>query len=132
MLQSDSLQAMFSFGPREVVAFLLLQLPLAASMGALLMAIAIRSKTFKEAQASSTLVIMVISMAPMVTLFNPGAEAPWYLWMPGLAQNTLMTHMLKGELPTLWQFAQPVIVGLALTVVCLLDVARSMRTAVAR
>lgn len=132
MLQSDSLQAMFSFGPREVVAFLLLQLPLAASMGALLMAIAIRSKTFKEAQASSTLVIMVISMAPMVTLFNPGAEAPWYLWMPGLAQNTLMTHMLKGELPTLWQFAQPVIVGLVLTVVCLWDVARSMRTAVAR
>ncbi|MDM4768466.1 ABC transporter permease [Pelomonas sp. SE-A7] len=132
MLQSDNLQAMFSFGAREVVAFLLLQLPLAASMGALLMAIAIRSKTFKEAQASSTLVIMVVSMAPMVTLFNPGAQAPWHLWVPGLAQNTLMTQLIKGEIPTLWQLAQPVIVGLALTAVCLWDVARSMRTAVAR
>jgi len=132
LIQSDSLQAMFSFGAREVVAFLLLQLPLAAGVGALLMALAIRSKTFKEAQASSALVMTVVGMAPMVTMFNPGGEAAWYLWLPGLAQNTLMMEVLKGETPTLWRLAQPALVGLALTAVCLWDVARSMRSAVAR
>ena len=60
LLQSDSLQAMFQFGWPEVLAFLLLQLPLAAGLGALLMALAIRSKTFKEAQAGSALVITLV------------------------------------------------------------------------
>ena len=90
LLKSDSLQAMFQFGPHEVVAFLLLQLPLAAGLGALLMALAIRSKTFKEAQAGSALVITLVGLAPMVSLLNPSGDAPWYLWVPGLAQNTLM------------------------------------------
>ncbi|MFH7041667.1 ABC transporter permease [Paucibacter sp. JuS9] len=132
LIKSDSLQAMFSFGPREVLAFLLLQLPLAAGIGALLMALAIRSKTFKEAQASSALVMTVVSLAPMVSIFNPGGEAAWYLWLPGLAQNTLMMEVLKGETPALWRLAQPALVGIALTAVCLWDVARSMRSAVAR
>lgn len=132
LIKSDSIQAMFSFGTRELVAFLLLQLPLAMGVGALLMALAIRSKTFKEAQASSALVMMVVSMAPMVSIFNPGGEAAWYLWLPGLAQNTLMLEVLKGETPTLWRLAQPALVGIALTVVCLWDVARSMRSAVSR
>ena len=46
LLKSDSLQAMFQFGGYEVLAFLLLQLPLAAGLGAVLMAMAIRSKSF--------------------------------------------------------------------------------------
>ena len=59
LIRSDSLQAMFQFGWFEVVAFLLLQLPLAAGLGAVLMAVAIRSKTVKEAQASSALIAKV-------------------------------------------------------------------------
>lgn len=132
LLRSDSLQAMFQFGGREVVAFLLLQLPLAAGLGALLMAFAIRSKTFKEAQAGSALVITLVGMAPMVSMLNPGGDAPWYLWMPGLAQNTLMMLVLKGEPLGLMQVLPSVLVGLGLTAGCLLFVARSMRGAVSR
>ena len=86
---------MFQFGSYEVMAFLLLQLPLAVGISAVLMALAIRSKTFKEAQAGSTMVMTAVSLMPMVTLLNPGGEAPWYLWVPGLAQNTLMMLVLK-------------------------------------
>ena len=71
-----------------MLAFLLLQLPLAAGVGALLMALAIRSKTFKEAQASGALVMTVVGMAPMVSMFNPGGEAAWYLWLPGSGPRT--------------------------------------------
>lgn len=132
LLKSDSLQAMFQFGGHEVIAFLLLQLPLAAGLGAVLMALAIRSKTFKEAQAGSALVITLVGLAPMVSLLNPGGDAGWYLWVPGLAQNTLMMLVLKGESLRLMQVLPSVLIGLLLTIVCLGYVARSMRGAVAR
>ncbi len=132
LLKSDSLQAMFQFGPEEVLYFWLLQIPLAAGLSALLMALAIRSKTFKEAQAGSALVITAVSLMPMVSLFNPGGDAPWYLWVPGLAQNTLMLQVLKGETLRLAQVLPGVVVGFALAAVALLYVARSMRAAVAR
>ncbi|TXI18571.1 MAG: ABC transporter permease [Roseateles sp.] len=132
LLKSDSLQAMFQFGSGEVLAFWLLQIPLAAGLSALLMALAIRSKTFKEAQASSALVITAISLMPMVSMFNPGGEAPWYLWVPGLAQNTLMMLVLKGEALRWGQVLPGVVTGVVMTVVGLAFVARSMRSAVAR
>lgn len=132
LLKSDSLQAMFQFGPGEMLAFWLLQIPLAAGLSALLMALAIRSKTFKEAQAGSALVITAVSLMPMVSLFNPGGDAPWYLWVPGLAQNTLMLQVLKGETLRWAQVLPGVAVGFALTAVALFYVARSMRAAVAR
>ena len=81
LLRSDSLQAMFQFGSGEVLAFWLLQIPLAAGLSALLMALAIRSKTFKEAQAGSTLVVTAVTLMPMVSLLNPGGEAAWYYWV---------------------------------------------------
>jgi len=69
---------------------------------------------------------------PMVTLLNPGGDAPWYLWVPGLAQNTLMLAVLKGE-ALRWQQVLPgVVIGFALAAVALAYVARSMRAAVAR
>lgn len=132
LLKSDSLQAMFQFGPSEVLAFWLLQIPLAAGLSALLMALAIRSKSFKEAQASSALVITAISLMPMVSMFNPGGEAPWYLWVPGLAQNTLMMLVLKGEALRWAQVLPGVVTGVVMTVAGLAFVARSMRNAVAR
>ncbi|HEY8881586.1 MAG TPA: ABC transporter permease [Roseateles sp.] len=132
LLKSDVLQAQFSFGAVEVLAFWLLQIPLAAGLSALLMALAIRSKTFKEAQAGSTLVITAVTLMPMVSLLNPGGEAAWYYWVPGLAQNTLMMAVLKGEALRWSQVMPGVIVGFALAAVALLYVARSMRAAVAR
>jgi len=132
LLKSDSLQAMFQFGTPEVLAFWLLQIPLAAGLSALLMALAIRSKTFKEAQAGSTLVVTAVSLMPMVSLLNPGGDAAWYLWVPGLAQNQLMLTVLKGETLRMAQVVPSVVVGFALAAVGLLYVAKSMRAAVAR
>ncbi|RZL37706.1 MAG: ABC transporter permease [Rubrivivax sp.] len=132
LLKSDSLQAMFQFGIEEALAFWLLQIPLAAGLSAMLMALAIRSKTFKEAQAGSTLIVTAVSLMPMVTLLNPGGDAAWYLWVPGLAQNTLMLAVLKGEALRWEQVLPGVVVGFALAAVALWYVARSMRAAVAR
>ena len=97
LLRSDTLAAMFQYGPREALLFLVVLLPFAAALSALLMAVAIRCKTFKEAQANSTVVLLATSLLPLVNVFNLGSEAQWHLWVPALAQNTLMTKVLKGE-----------------------------------
>jgi len=129
LLRSETLAAMFRFGPGEAGAFLLLLLPLAGALAALLMAVAIRCKTFKEAQANATIVVLVVSMLPLVGFLNQGGEAPWHLWVPALAQITLMGRVLKGEALGAVDVGVPLIVSALLAAACLLYVARMLRAA---
>lgn len=96
LLASDTLASLFQFGWREAAWFIALLAPLAGALAALLMAIAIRCRTFKEAQASATIVVLAVSLLPLLLVFNQEGESPWHLWLPGLAQITLMTRVLKG------------------------------------
>ena len=129
LLRSETLSAMFRFGPGEAGQFLLLLLPLAGALSALLMAIAIRCKTFKEAQANATIVVRGVSMLPLVTLFNQSGEAPWHLWVPALAQITLMSRVLKGEALTAPDVLVPMLVSALLAATCIWFVARTLRAA---
>lgn len=132
LLRSDTLQALFQFGLREALLFLAVLLPFAAALSAVLMAVAIRCKSFKEAQASSTLVVLGVSLLPLVTTFNQSGEAPWHLWVPALAQYTLMMRVLKGEGFGLEQVAVPLLVCVLLTAVCVAFVAQRLRSAAVR
>ena len=129
VLRSDTLAAMFQYGPREAALFIVILLPLAAALAAVLMAVAIRSRSFKEAQASSTIVVLAVSLLPLVNVFDLGGEAPWHLWAPALAQNTLMTRVLKGEALGLEQVLIPLAVCIALTSVGVWYVARELHRA---
>ncbi len=129
LLQSDTLAAMFQYGMREALLFLVVLLPFAAALSALLMAVAIRCRTFKEAQASATIVLLATSLLPLVNVFNLGSEAPWHLWVPALAQNTLMTHVLKGQGLGASEVAIPVVVCIVLAAASLGFVARMLRHA---
>jgi len=111
------------------VLFLVVLLPFAAALSAVLMAVAIRCKTFKEAQASATIVILVTSLLPLVNVFNLGGESSWHLWVPALAQSTLMTRVLKGEDFSTAQVVIPLVVCVALTVLGVWFVARMLRQA---
>ncbi len=129
LIQSENLSAMFRFDWREAGAFLLLLLPLAGMLSALLMAIAIRCKSIKEAQANTTIVILVISMAPLVLVLNQSGEAPWHLGVPVLAQLTLMSRVLKGESMLLPEILVPLAVCIVLSLLCLAYVAHKVRKA---
>lgn len=132
VLRSDTLQAMFQYGLREALMFLAVLLPFAAALSAVLMAVAIRCKSFKEAQANSTLVILGVSLLPLATVFNQGGESPWQLWVPALAQQMLMTRVLKGEGFGVEEVVVPLVVCVALTAVGVALVARMLRTAAVR
>jgi sodium transport system permease protein len=132
LLRSDTLAAMFQYGPREAGLFLVVLLPFAAAVSALLMAVAIRCKTFKEAQASTTVVMLGASLLPLINVFSLGGESPWYLWVPALAQNVLMTHVLKGEAFTALQLAVPLGTCAVVTVAGVAFVARALGHAAVR
>jgi sodium transport system permease protein len=129
LLRSETLSAMFRFGPGDAARFLALLLPLAGALSAVLMAIAIRCKSFKEAQANATVVLLGVSMLPLVTLFNPGGEAAWHLWVPALGQITLMGRVLKGEPLAALDLGIPLLVSVAVAAVGVWFVARSLRAA---
>jgi sodium transport system permease protein len=128
-LRSESLAALFRFGWREALTFVLLLAPLAGALAALLMAVAIRCRTFKEAQANASIVLLVLSLLPLVSWLNHGAEAPWHLRVPVLAEVTLMNRVLRGEPLVLADVAGAAAVAAAVTVASLAWVAARLRAA---
>jgi sodium transport system permease protein len=132
LLRSETLAAQFQFGLREAALFLALLAPLAAALSALMMAIAIRCKSFKEAQANNTVVVLGVSLLPLVTVFNQSGEAAWHLWTPALGQVTLMTRVLKGEAVAPVDVAIPLVVCAAIAALGISFVARQLRSAAVR
>jgi sodium transport system permease protein len=132
LLRSETLAAMFQFGLREAALFLALLVPLAAALSALMMAIAIRCKSFKEAQANNTVVVLGVSLLPLVGVFNQSGEAPWHLWVPALGQVALMNRVLKGEAVASLDMALPLAVCALITAACLGFIGRQLRSAAVR
>jgi sodium transport system permease protein len=126
LLRSETLSALFRFGPAEALAFVLILLPLAAALSALLMAIAIRCRSFKEAQANATVVVLGMSLLPLFSILNQEGEAPWHRWVPALSQVTLMARVLRGEDVALAHALPGVLVGAALAALCLAYVVRQL------
>ena len=129
LLRSQTLAAMFRFGAREGALFLALLLPLAGALSALLMAIAMRCRSVKEAQANATALVLAVSLLPLLSLFSQEGEAPWHLAVPALAQITLMGRVLKGEAMAAWEWALPLAVCVLLVLLCLGFVSRGLRAA---
>ena len=132
LLRSETLAAMFQFGVREALLFLALLAPLAAALSALMMAIAIRCKTFKEAQANNTVLVLGVSLLPLMTVFNQSGEAPWHLAVPALGQVALMNRVLKGEAVGALDMALPLAVCALIAAAGLAFVARQLRSVALR
>jgi len=129
LLRSESLAALFRFGLREGALFLALLLPLAGALSALLMALAIRSRSVKEAQAGAAALALLVSLLPMLSLFGQEGEARWHLAVPALAQITLMGRVLKAEAMSPLELALPLGVCVLMCVACLGYVAHRLRRA---
>lgn len=129
LLRSEALAALFHFGIGEAAAFIAVLAPLAGALGAVLMAIAIRCRSFKEAQANATVLVLAVSLLPLVTIFNQEGPAPWHRWVPALAQSELLARVLKAEPVGAWDVAASVLVSAILTALALTYVARILRSA---
>ncbi|MDZ7813414.1 MAG: ABC transporter permease subunit [Ideonella sp.] len=129
LLRSETLAAMFRYGWVELAGFLAVLTPLVGALAALLMALAIRCKTFKEAQANAAVMLTLVSLLPMLALFNQEGEQPWHLMVPVLAQFTLMGRVLRGEAMGTLDLLIPAAMSVALAVLALAYVARQLSRA---
>lgn len=127
LIQSEALQAMFRFGPGEAIMFLIMLLPLAAAVSAVLMLAAIYGRTYKEAQSRSTVALLAFQMAPMIAIMDFSGEKPWHLLVPSLAQQTVMLRVLRGDDLHLQHLMVPTAVSVVVTVVCLVVLARRLK-----
>ena len=128
LLRSESLRAVFQFGWGEVLCFTLICVPFAGAVAALLMATSIRGRSVKEAQAGNSLVMTLVLLLPLVSVLNDGAEPAWYLWVPSLAQQTLMMRVLKGESLDAVHWLIPALMCVIIGILCLGYVSRALRT----
>ena len=126
LIRSESLAALFRFGWVEAAWFIGLLAPLAAALSALMMAIAIRCKTFKEAQANTVVLTLAVTMSPVMNMFNQEGEATWNLWVPALAQTTLMNRVLKSAPISALDVAPSLFICVVLTVAALMFVSRQL------
>jgi sodium transport system permease protein len=126
LLRSESLAALFRFGWIEAAWFIGLLAPLAALIAALMMAVAIRCRTVKEAQANMVILTMVFTLTPMVGFFTQEGEAAWNLWVPSVAQTTLMNRVLKNAPIGLPDVAPSLLLCVVLTAAALTFVTRQL------
>jgi sodium transport system permease protein len=131
LIRNETLRAEFQFGPSEALSFLVVLLPLAACLAAVQIAVALNCKSYKEAQVRNQIFSLVVSMVPLALTFNPGREPGWFEWMPILAQNIMMNHVLQGDVASS-DNAALIALGVcgALTMASLYYVAHKMRRVV--
>lgn len=127
LLRSESLAALFRFGPRELALFLALLLPLAGALSGLLMLLAVRCRSVKEAQASASVLVLVVSLLPLLSFFAQEGEQPWQRWVPALAQVLLMNRVLRGEALAAADLGPPLLLCLLLSALSVWGVARRLR-----
>jgi sodium transport system permease protein len=130
LIASETLSALFQFGPREAIAFVAILIPLGGALASMLMAVAIRSKTFREAQSTSTFVVLGASFIPAISFLNPSADEAWHAWVPALAQFQIMGRVLRGEAMPWEALGISVVVCLFIIAACLASVTREIRKAV--
>ena len=126
LLRSESLAALFRFGWVEAAWFIGLLAPLAALIAALMMAVAIRCKTVKEAQANMVVLTMAFTLTPLVGVFSQEGEAAWNLWVPSVAQTTLMDRVLKNAPIAPFDVAPSLLLCVVLTAASLMFVTHQL------
>jgi sodium transport system permease protein len=123
-VSNESLSALMQFGAAEAGLFLAMLLPFSAVVAALNMLVATWGRSHKEAQTYASYLTMLVNLAPVVPLFLAVRDATWQLFVPAMAQQTVMMRALRGEVITAADVLVPGGIALALTAFALAAMAR--------
>jgi len=124
---SDKLATLFAFGLPQFVRFAAVAVPFACMIGAVLMLIATFGRTYKEAQTYASYVALVVNFVPLITIFTALTEATWQLFVPALAQQLVMSRILRGDQVGPVDYFIPFATAVVVTIVCLELLARLLR-----
>lgn len=114
----------FLFGTREMWQFIVVLAPLVVAFPAMLLYLATRGRTIKEAQANVSMLMFVVGFVPAVSIFMQWREPDWIAALPIVGQFSLMRVALRGETLPVLQVALSYAAPLAITAVSLFAFAR--------
>lgn len=120
LMQGETLRAMMTFGWNEVLISLLLLLPLTGLIAALMMLAGARSRSLRQAQASATVVMLLVTMIPLALKVGGGGVVDWYLYVPVVAQHTVWLAMFAGDYIPFTRLLLPALICLLLALPLLL------------
>jgi sodium transport system permease protein len=126
-VDNETLAALMQLRWREVALFAAVLLPFAALMAALNMLAATFGRSFKEAQTYVSYIAMAAQFSALVPVFLTVRDAAWQLWVPAVAQLTVLMKVVRGEALTAVHLLLPAAVCVALTLACLWLQARLLR-----
>ena len=119
--------ATFSLDAFTVVVLILLMLPICFFASALQLFFSFQAKSFKEAQSTVTMIIMLPAMIPMALMFMDD-KPKWLDWLPVSGQSLLMEDLFKG-IPINWAaFGTTSLVTIAMTVVLVVILATRLKS----
>lgn len=103
----------FNIGRLEIIGVLVTTLPLALFAPAIQVFVGIFAKSFKDAQAYLSF-IMMLPMGPFFyNMFNTQDREFWMSFVPMLGQHMLLTDVVRGDTPDIIDF---VLAGLSLLI----------------
>lgn len=121
------LAALMAFGAPEFVQFLLLVVPFAAMTASVQMLICTYGRSYREAQTYVSYLATVVSFVPVIVLFSGLKDAMWQLAVPVLAQQVVLSRVVRGDVLAPADWLIPGLVAFALAGLCIAAVSRLLQ-----
>ena len=87
----------FNFGVREFTGFMLVLVPFAFMVPAVLLVFGSAGKTAKEAQSSLSMGVSLVGLLPLMSFLRQ-TKAPWWdAWVPVNGQYAVLSKVLRAE-----------------------------------
>jgi len=121
------LAALLTFGPPELVHFVVLIVPFAAMTSGLQMLICTYGRSYREAQTYVSYLTTLVTFVPLIVMFSGLKDAMWQLLVPVLGQQVVFARIVRGDVPTANDYVIPSVIALAIALACVAAVARLLR-----
>lgn len=119
--------ATFSIDAFTFTVLLMLLLPICIFAGALQLFFAFQAKSFKEAQSTVTMLIMLPAFVPIALIFLDNRPL-WLDWIPVAGQSIIMEDLFKG-LPIDWAaLAVTSVVTIAMSAALVMGLAKKLKS----
>lgn len=119
--------ATFSIDAFTFTVLLVLLLPICIFAGALQLFFAFQAKSFKEAQSTVTMLIMLPAFVPIALIFLDNRPL-WLDWIPVAGQSIIMEDLFKG-LPIDWAaLAVTSVVTIAMSAALVMGLAKKLKS----
>lgn len=127
LVRDEGLAAAFQFGASEAGFTLAVLGPFCLLVSSVLMLAALFARGHKEAQASTSYIVSLVSIAPSLSMFLSLQDATWQLLVPAMGQNMVLARMFRGSTVSAMDVLVPGAVCLVLTAIALFAQAQLLK-----